>query len=93
MSNALLERIQSPNRNYNPKSNSGTLKEFTDSVIHADFLEELSSRIEDLRDFNEECNSKEYLETRGAIKFARMLTGIFEDMYHNSISDNSEEEK
>ena len=91
MSQALLDRIQSPNRNYSPKSNPATLKGFIDGGIHTDFLQELAIRIEDLRDFNEECNSKEYLETRGAIKFARMLTGIFTDLYANSISDTEEE--
>ena len=87
-----LESIISPNRDYTPRTNTHTLKEFLESTIYQDFLSEVAVRIESMRDFNEECNSKEYLETRGGIKALRLTAGIFTDLYENSKSDNLKEE-
>ena len=93
MSKELLEKILSPERDYKPRTPPGVMDQFISGSIHTDFLEELNIRIEGMRDFNEECNSKEYLETRGGIKALRLVAGIFVDLYENSLNDNLKEEK
>jgi hypothetical protein len=76
------------NRDYSPKSSTATLSGFLESSIHDDFLNEISLRIEQMRDFNEDCDSKKYLETRGAIKVLRLVADIFKDLHNNSMEDN-----
>jgi hypothetical protein len=85
-SHALLEKI----RGYKPESNVGTIEEFIGSTLYWDFRNEIVARIEDMRDFNEENESKQYLETRGGIKALRMVISIFEDMLINRQSDLEE---
>jgi len=82
-----LEDIMSPNRDFSPRTPSNVFKDFIDGSIHEDFLKEIHIRIESLRDFNEECESKQYLETRGGIKALRLVAGIFHDLYNNSLTD------
>lgn len=76
-------------RDYMPTSHPQMIKTFMEGSVYQDFLRELAIRIEQMRDFNEECGSKEYLETRGGIKALRLVAGIFEDLYNNSINDNT----
>jgi len=80
-----LDDIINRHRDYIPESNSKTISDFMEGTLHSDFLNELSVRIEDMRDFNEECDSKNYLETRGGIKALRLVAGIFNDLYNNSL--------
>jgi hypothetical protein len=75
---------------YKPRSSVHSLGQFIDSSVHQDFKRELECRIEDLRTYLETCNSKEFIETQGAVRFARMMTGIFEDLQKNRESDNRE---
>ena len=84
----LLERI----RNYKPQSSVGMLEAFLESSIHLDFQNELIARIEDMRDYNEENESKQYLETRGGIKAMRLVYTIFKDILRGRQSDLEEEE-
>ena len=93
LNEARLQEIISPLRDYSPKTSPGELKAFMEGSIHEDFLNELAIRIEAMRDFNEECNSKEYLETRGAIKSLRLIAGIFTDLYENAKNDNTNTEE
>jgi hypothetical protein len=88
-----LEDIQNPNRDYSPISTPGMLQDFMETTIHSDFLNEIHIRIESMRDLNEECDSKTYLETRGAIKGLRMVAGIFENLYQNSLTDHTNKEE
>ena len=87
-----LDDILSPNRNFEIKSSRISLENFLDSTLYQDFLTEIASRIEQMRDFNEECDSKQYLETRGAIKSMRIVAGIFEDLIINLMSDKDTSE-
>jgi len=79
----LLNRIIDPVRDYTPRTPTHILKDFLSGSIHEDFLNELNIRIEQMRDFNEECGSKEYLETRGGIKALRLVALIFHDLVNN----------
>ena len=83
-----LGKIIEQQRDYSPHTPAGVLKEFMSGSIHEDFLQELAVRIESFRDLNEVCDSKQYLETRGGIKALRLVSGIFNDLYENAISDN-----
>ncbi len=78
---------------YSPKSTVQSLEDFLGSSIYRDFLEEMSVRIEDMRQSYEIGDSKKYLETRGALAAMRILTGIFEDLYENAKSDSTLENK
>jgi hypothetical protein len=76
-------------REHSPKTPPGVMKEFLAGRIHDDFLSELAVRIESLRDYLEEAKGNQYIETQGAVKFARqMVSGIFEDLYHNALTDS-----
>jgi hypothetical protein len=84
----LLELV----RNYKPESSVGDLELFIGGTIHRDFVNELMARIEQMRDFNEECKSNEYLETRGGIKALRMTLDIFETLAINKQADLQDEQ-
>jgi len=88
-----LEDITDSIRDYKPRTPVHTLKEFLDGTIHTDFLNEIHVRIESMRDFNEECDSKSYLETRGGIKALRLVAQIFHDLHDNAKDDTEREEK
>jgi hypothetical protein len=88
-----LEDILNPNRDYSPKTNANSIQDFMEGTLYRDFLGEINVRIESLRDFNEECDSKQYLETRGAIKGLRMIASIFDNLYHNAVSDQTKGEE
>lgn len=78
-------------RDYIPTTPPGVLKEFLEGKIHNDFLNELAVRIEQMRDLNESCDSKAYLETRGGIKAMRLVSDIFQDLYKNAIEAQNKE--
>lgn len=78
-----------PVRDYRPISSPGALESFIGSTIHTDFISELALRIEQLRDYNEVCDSKKYLETRGGISALRLVGDIFQDLMQNAMSDNT----
>jgi hypothetical protein len=88
----LLDKVTTPSRDYTPKSNPSHFEEFFKTTIYQDFLQELSIRIEDMRDFYETCARDQYLETRGGIKAVRMVAGVFQDLYENSKKENINEE-
>lgn len=88
-----LEDIKWQTRDYKPTTSPGVLQEFLNGSIHLDFLNELAIRIEDMRDFYEECDSKNYLETRGGIKALRLVADIFHNLYSNAIMDGENKEK
>lgn len=77
-----------PVRDYTPISSPGTIGSFIESTIYTDFINELALRIEQLRDYNEVCDSKKYLETRGAIAALRLVGDIFQDLMQNAMTDN-----
>jgi len=79
-----LESILAPIRDYTPKSSPGSIESFMESTLYEDFLQELKVRIENLRDFYEECPKDKYLETRGALAMLRVVGGIFTDLLNNS---------
>lgn len=83
----MLKSIFDQIRDYTPVTPPEVLEEFLSSSIHTDFINELAIRIEQMRDYNEICGSKEYLETRGGIKVLRLISEIFNDMAHNSRTD------
>lgn len=88
-----LDEVLNQNRDYSPKTPPGVLKEFIDkSVIYQDFLGEMAVRIEAMRDYYEDCDSKQYLETRGAIKVMRMVTDIFNNLLLNAEDDQLNKE-
>ena len=82
-SDKLLELV----RDYRPDSNPSTVEEFISSGLHQDFQNELLARIEQMRDFNEECKSNEYLETRGGIKALRLTMDIFHNILACRLAD------
>jgi hypothetical protein len=77
-----------PVRDYTPISSPGAIGSFIESTIYTDFINELALRIEQLRDYNEVCDSKKYLETRGAIAALRLVGDIFQDLMQNAMTDN-----
>ena len=85
-SQLLLEKV----RNYKPESGPGVISNFIGSTLHMDYMNETVARIEDMRSWNEECKSNEYLETRGGIKAMRLMLAIFESLLHNKESDTRE---
>ena len=85
----LLDKV----KNFSPRSNPETLREFVTGSIHEDFRNEITSRIEQMRDFNEGCKSNEYLETRGGIKALRLTQTIFEDILNMRIADLESEQQ
>jgi len=85
----LLEQV----KNYKPITGPGVIEEFLSGTIHSDFENELLARIEQMRDFYEECGSKEYLETRGGIKALRLTMTIFHDLLANRLKDLEHEEQ
>lgn len=87
MSKLDLNKVLEQHRDYEPVTPAGVLEEFLNGSIHEDFLQELAVRIEAMRDLNETCDSKQYLETRGGIKAMRLVSGIFQDLYENALSD------
>ena len=78
-------------KDYKARSSPGDLDQFLTSMIHKDFLGEIDCRINDMRDVLEVADSKSYIQTQGAIKFARMLKDVFNDMALNAKDDLSEE--
>ena len=80
----LLENLIYKKCDYSPKSTVQSLE---------DFLEELSVRIEDMKQSYEMGDSKKYLETRGALAAMRLMAGIFVDLYENAKSDSMLENK
>lgn len=86
-SHGLLRQV----KDYFPESGPEVIRSFTEGNLHKDFQNELLARIEDMRDFNEECSSKEYLETRGGIKALRLTMDIFHDLLNNKIVDSEED--
>jgi len=85
----LLEKVRLPVI----KSNPETLKDFMIGSIHEDYQNEVVSRIENLRDFYEECPNNQYLETRGGIKAFRFALVIFEDILRRKVADLESENK
>lgn len=79
-------------REYRPTSNPSTIEGFIGSTLHLDFQNEIVARIEQMRDWNEECKSNEYLETRGGIKAMRLVMDIFDDLLRARITDLESEE-
>ncbi len=79
----LLDQV----RTASPKSSVTEIERFLESTLATDFENELYARIEQMRDFNESCGSKEYLETRGGIKSLRLTMNVFEDILNNRTSD------
>jgi hypothetical protein len=89
----LLENLIYKKCDYSPKSTVQSLEDFLESSIYRDFLEELSVRIEDMKQSYEMGDSKKYLETRGALAAMRLMAGIFVDLYENAKSDSMLEKK
>lgn len=84
----LKSLVLGQHRDYSPKSSTAALAGFLESSIYEDFLNEILVRIEQMRDINEVCDSKQYLETRGGIKALRLVADIFSDLHNNSMEDN-----
>lgn len=80
-----LESILSPKRDYTPKSSVESIENFLKSTIYGDFLEELKLRIEDMRDYYEDCPEEKYIETKGGLKALRLVSGIFTDLHNNAL--------
>ena len=78
---------------YTPRSTPGQLNEFMTTIMHQDFLNEIDLRIEQMRDYYEDCNKAEYLETRGGIKLLRMVRDIFSNLHDNAESDLESDDK
>lgn len=72
---------------YKPQSNPEGFKEFMETIIYKDFINEMGARIEDLRDFLETGDGKKFHETRGAVAFARQVMDIFVDLRLNRLAD------
>ena len=87
-SHELLAKVKS----YRPVSDPKALEDFMTGTLHLDFVNEIYARIEQLRDFNEECKSNEYLTTRGGIEALRMMITVFDSLLNNRLSDMEEEE-
>lgn len=84
----LLERV----KDYKPSANIGTYEEFIGGNLHMDFRNEVLARIEDMRDFNEFNESKQYLETRGGMRALRDIMNVFETLLENRKADLEEEQ-
>lgn len=89
----VLENLIYKHCDYSPKSSISSLEDFLESSIYRDFLEEMTVRIEDMKQSYEIGDSKKYLETRGALAAMRLVSGIFEDLYENAKSDSELETK
>lgn len=89
----LLENLIYKHCDYSPKSSISSLEDFLQGSIYRDFLEEMTVRIEDMKQSYEMGDSKKYLETRGALAAMRLICGIFEDLYENAKSDLTLENK
>lgn len=87
-----LDDLKAQSRDYKPKTPPSVLKDFLDGSIHEDFIREIAVRLEQMRDFNEECDSKSYLETRGGIKVLRLVADIFHNLHANALEDRAREE-
>jgi len=83
----ILENLIYVQCKHSPRSTTQALEDFLESSVYRDFLEEMTVRIEDMKQFYETCDSKKYLETRGAIAAMRLVAGIFEDLYENAKSN------
>ncbi len=79
----LLDQIKQAN----PEATVEVLQGFIVSTLYQDYKNEIIARIEQMRDFNESCTSKEYLETRGGIKALRLVMTIFDDILVNRTAD------
>lgn len=86
-------KLLSTIRSIRPETNPETFKEFITGKIHEDYQNEVVIRIEQLRDFYEDCPNNQYLETRGGIKALRLVLDIFEVMLRNRIADLESETK
>lgn len=75
-------------RDYSPRTDTDSLERFMEGSIHSDFLGEIAIRVESMRDFLEAADSKSFLKTQGGIQALRLVSGIFQDLYENSKSDN-----
>ena len=89
----LLESLIYKHCDYSPKSSISTLEDFLQSSVYRDFLEEMTVRIEDMKQSYEMGDSKKYLETRGALAAMRLTAGIFVDLYELAKSDSELENK
>lgn len=78
---------------YKPNSTINLFDAFLDSGVYEDFLGEMDTRIEDLRDFLESGDGKKFHETRGAVAFARQVKDIFINLRENRKDDIEEEER
>ena len=87
MSKPDFEKILDNLKLHKPSASIGAYDNFLDSTLYMDFRNELIARIEQMRDIYENCNSKEYLETRGGIAALRLISNIFEDLRNNVIAD------
>lgn len=70
-----------------PESGTNSIRDFIDSQLHKDFKNEILVRVEQMRDYYEDCKSNEYLETRGGIRALRLVLHIFEDLHNVAIAD------
>ena len=85
----LLEQVKNPDIG----SNAHTLEQFVTGSLHNDYQNEIFARIEQMRDYNENNESKQYLETRGGIKALRESLEIFVLMLANKQDDNRRKEE
>jgi len=82
-----LKNVIEQVRDYSPRTSPDILKAFLEGSIHLDFLRELAIRIEQMRDVIEVADSKTFLKDQGGIQALRLVSGIFTDLYENSVSD------
>ena len=83
----ILESLVYEKTNYFPKSSPSDYEGFLSGSIYRDFLQEMKVRIEDMKQYYEKVDTKEFLETRGGLKAMRLVASIFEDLYENAKSD------
>lgn len=81
------EMLEEKSRDYSPMSTPAQIKEFMSTVVYQDFINELNVRIEQMRDYYEDCNKAEYLETRGGIKLIRLMKEVFLNLHDNAEAD------
>jgi hypothetical protein len=86
----LVRKVIEQERDFTVRTPPTTIEEFMTGSIHQDFLNELALRIEQMRDFYENCDSKGYLETRGGIRALRLVSGIFHDLHQNALNQQEE---
>lgn len=77
-------------RDCKPKASPGVIQHFMDGIVYQDFINELITRIESFRDlleYSEEELNESSDTIRGAVKNARQMLNIFEDLKNMAIQD------